>query len=236
MRFPFKSAVMASVSVAGLLAATDANASVMVATFTGQVQSGADVTGVFGAIQDLAGVSFVATFTYDPSAAVSRTINPGHSDLIQGGASVGPAVPSPMLDATMTINGHTVHFGSSDLGLALTSHHTVLDIAGASDQTPGEIHTNDSMDFDTHYTLAPISLDSDASLVPTSTLANFNIAHYVALPFIDQAYGDLSISTYTVTGGVPEPSVWLMMTAGLGLAGAMMRRARNEPTRVGAPG
>ncbi|QYE34879.1 hypothetical protein KZX46_19455 [Polymorphobacter sp. PAMC 29334] len=63
--------IIAAITLAGLIVAAPAAAVIEVATYIGTASTGSDVKGLFGsAAGNLAGVSYVATFTYDTSLGV----------------------------------------------------------------------------------------------------------------------------------------------------------------------
>ena len=210
---------------AALVAAAPAAAIVKIATYTGIVVYGYDLTGEFGTPNtDLAGANWTATFTYDKTLGGYQ-----YSDLTaddsQGGTSVGTG--SPILSATITINGVTKTGAGQTLGKAYTS------------STPAVAHlSDDSLDdaaaYLQHYIYAfgypagaPASLDQNFGPAASSNGYGYvNWIRYdkVAGSYLEYAYAYLgSDSVYSVSD-VPEPASWALMIGGFGMVGAALRR------------
>lgn len=89
----------------------------MVATLTGTVDTGQDAVGAFGtAGSNLAGATYTASFRYDTS--LGERLTDATYDTVAGGIAHG-GFTSPILDATLTINGSTQHFASNFNGVVL---------------------------------------------------------------------------------------------------------------------
>lgn len=88
--------------------AAPASAAVMKAVYTGTVSGGGDGLNLFGLGTGsvLDGLAYTSTFIYDPETpGAVRESTPGFQDYVYGGDAY--FVPSPMLSASITINGHT---------------------------------------------------------------------------------------------------------------------------------
>lgn len=93
--------------------ALPAAASVMQIEYTGTVDSGYDTTGVFGtAGEDLTGLSYTMTYTYDTSVGVRYT--DANNDFIYGGYAY--SLPSPT-SSTMVINSTAVDGNGDYVGI-----------------------------------------------------------------------------------------------------------------------
>lgn len=105
---------LAAAAAMGLLTvATPASPTVMLATYTGTVSGGYDITDVFGLNGDFAGVGFKAVFKYDSTLGL---VNPDVDDGRIGGPTFGGV--SPILAATLEINGVTDTFDTFEDGAA----------------------------------------------------------------------------------------------------------------------
>jgi len=235
---------LASCVAALCAAAASADAAVMVASYSGVFFSGNDQAGIFVTPNgSLAGYRFVASYTYDTALGVRTTV-PGVSDKILGGDSTGDA--TPILSATLSLNGVTYDFSSNYHGYVLVQ----ADFAGHNTV------------FDTPHLLSQyLTAYSELSGAPTSLEGSGQDLHTVYQSQVDfEIFGRPSLTdpftrtwgqtkfgsdlTYSVApldddgggggggghaGGVPEPSAWTLLIAGFGLAGAALRR------RAGAP-
>ena len=88
-----------------------ASASMVDVTFTGTVTDGIDSLGLFSnAGTDLTNASFSAQYVFD------STINAGpfNSTGVVGGTSQSTSPPSPLISATLTINGSTLSVPRGD--------------------------------------------------------------------------------------------------------------------------
>jgi hypothetical protein len=94
---------------------TGASADIVTETFTGTVLSGADAGGLFGATGiNLTGDSFTATYVINTDlAGAIQYNNLGGYYGTYGGTYQGASVSSPVINASITINGVTVNVGTS---------------------------------------------------------------------------------------------------------------------------
>jgi hypothetical protein len=98
-----------------------AGAAVIEATWTGTVFSGYDETDFWGTgSTDLAGLSYTMTFTYDTALGARSTV-PGVSDYVFGGGAYFGSPATPILSASLKINGVTGSSAGSHSGQALTN-------------------------------------------------------------------------------------------------------------------
>jgi PEP-CTERM motif len=199
--------------------------------------SGTDDLGLFGpAGASLVGDAFVATFEMDTSKGTNAST--ATENYIFGGTVYGPGVDSPMLKATLEINGKTADVGTglSDSvqsflgqpGIANQQSHVasngtnsiLLDVMDANLASVGNIPFTIDVPLTFNFDSSDIgggfatfgaggTSSTSLSLGPTQLIYEF--------PSTD-------------VPGTPEPSTWAMMLlgfAGLGYAGFKRRpRAR----------
>ena len=222
-------------AAAALLTAMPAAAIVKVATYTGTIRDGIDETGVFGAAgSDLAGLSYVATYTYD--RALGFLITDGvHYDESYGGTFPNLAA-SPVISATLTINGITkilfgewegyIQTGSDRQNFSVYSvTHSAISLV--DDGTIFRVHNI----YNIANIMAPASLNQNWGPVTQagSGHGEANIYYYdlATAKLVESVYAYLNADgTYSVTDLAPvtEPSAWALMIAGFGLVGAALRR------------
>jgi hypothetical protein len=233
-------AVVVSATVMG--AASGAGARVMTATYTGTVSAGEDLTGEFGLLGDMAGQSFVGIFKFDPGLAGIHDIFPGHAENAYGGDYYEPGLGSPIVDATLTINGITRHFGEGYgegvlYGQASTNTHRGSELVGVT--VPSDVIGWNTLPFYDDNSLGLVatfpSMASPWSLYtnvpPRATLGSFggfNIHHWDGSTLTHDAAATLVTQFYEVTGGVPEPATWTILLGGFFAMGAVLRQRRRN--------
>lgn len=223
----------AAISVVGPAKA----ASLITATYTGAVRNSYDQGAEFGLTGNaLNGMRFVAVYRYDPGlAAGAYRYTDASADVASGGTAYGPSVPTPIISATLTINGITRAFLSDYFGEAavenapydpLTYHEsdhtvfgpdafgrTILDNYGYNPAAPVSLTQAFS------GASGPISLYGDGYF----SISTFDTALNA---YTHSAHGDLVADHVTI--GVPEPSSWLLAIGGLSMVGVSLRRRRTE--------
>ena len=75
--------------LAGWCCASAASGATMVATYTGKVRDGSDLTGIFGAGSDLSGLRFRMSFLYDPDTPGATRLTNNNFDVVTGGERDG---------------------------------------------------------------------------------------------------------------------------------------------------
>jgi hypothetical protein len=210
-----------------LLSAAAANATIMTATYSGLLKSGNDYTGIFlPAGSNLAGQAYVATFIYDTSKGTRFQTATSDSIFAAGGAN-------PVIDSFITINGTTMHVSGNYDGY-LQTDKTYTTFHRAEDRS-----IVNNVKYSNVIYFQPANLSASFSLDRSVTLSNFfpyfhntgffNFTSYqlpsnAIVQNVDGLFADSG--TYTVTGGVPEPTSWALLITGFGLTGAVLRRRR----------
>ena len=213
------------------LFAIPASAATMKAVYTGTVDYGYDQTGIFGtAGADLSGLNYVLTYIYDTSKGY-RWTGSGY-DEIYGGEGYGNE--SPILSATLKINGHSTEFGSDYYGVAYAY----------SDQSSYTYRYDYSYDYnydashsayDYIYTYAGYNQGSSGSLDDAVSLTDAFSYGYSYFAKYDYNYSDWSYGTYTYgsltptklvvssndPAAVPLPASALLLVSGFGGLGAL---------------
>ncbi len=213
------SSILASIVVAVL--AAPAAATVHVITFSGTVSVGLDLAGAFGTpIASLTGRPYTASYAYDLSLG-TRTTSTGIADAVTGGDLLGTV--SPIIDASLTINGITHHFGSQD-GMGTAKY---LQLGLGSLGVYGVAARSGSPYLATVAVIPGFtpSLDNDLALRSDVTWkSEFLIGSANPLQFAFGILGPGPNSEFSIQTLVPEPASWTMMIAGFGLVGVAARR------------
>jgi PEP-CTERM motif len=214
MRFSGKILALLPACAFALLAAVPAPAAAatMIATFTGTAIGVSNFDHAFGNSNFILFAPATATFTYDPTLeAVHHGLG---GSFVTGGSTLGDV--SPILSASLTINGHTLTFNTGQLGTVTL---------GAN-----------SFDISSLYAIPGLGEEINAGLlsagIPNSFTSPFSTTGLGGGSF---GYGSLRSGTdgallfseLSVTGlssAVPEPSTWAMLLLGFGGIGFVLRR------------
>lgn len=200
-------------AIATATIAAPASANIITFKYFGKITDGTDTSGLFGAANtDLTGDPIEAVFVFDTSLGLRGPIM-GATDSLVGGTSAPGMPPSPLLSATITINGQSALIGGGLLASALT------DAGHFNASAAADLNLADSVQAFVFTADAPASLD--APFMPHGVGGgSFNIDRMDPLSGLSQiATGDFSI---------PEPSTWAMMLVGLGGIGAAIRSGRRN--------
>jgi hypothetical protein len=213
----------------GLVLANPAAAAVKVATYTGSVITGYDTTGVFGvANTSLVGATWTAQYTYDRSLS---TVNFSGSnyDSSYGGTDYGG--PSPIIAATITINGVTRSIPSDTYAEASVGEYFVLN-AARRDTIIATTLTSYQLVIYGELTGGPTQLEQNFGPVALTNGAGYfayklqNTDTGVFTHNAEATFGNITSYQISDVAAVPEPASWAMLIAGFGLVGATSRRRR----------
>jgi hypothetical protein len=235
--------------IGGILSLTSpvASAATVVVTYTGSVSSGSDQLGLFGtAGASLANTSFVARYIFDTN--VGR-ITTGSSDLSYGGYSFKGAA-SPLVSATLKIGNVTQSVGGAalaDLGYFNLLGGTYYEASAVSNpfiETHVGVISYSDMVFGDFLKTAIGSINqtmfesgltggmSDNGGPAYSGFFDFNAKGGVSTFGTFASGGEVQVSVIPKASSLlksfsvpaPEPTTWMMMIAGFGFIGAMLRR------------
>jgi hypothetical protein len=227
-----------AVAAGAIFGASAASATVGVATLTGTLGYNGDNAAATGLFGPAAGQAFTAVFTFD-TALGHHDLAPGISEVNYGGAITGP-YDSPILAASLTINGVTRAFTSELYGNAQTFDHgaddEILWVATGADnsQLVGYFATAPGVmggDFSHSFSVDPSGPAAPGGIPGPDFLGNFgrfdlnngNGAVYLLATHLTV---DMRLADTSPAGAAPEPATWAIMLLGFGGAGAMLRRRR----------
>lgn len=215
--------ILAGSAAAALLAVSPASAAVMMATFYGSTDFGGyDYAGLFGTPDSsLAYKSMSLTFVYD--TARGDRVTTADEDMV---AKFGGT--NPILSASITIDGVTLDLDLPDYGYASSTDNYWTWLSARRTNPANYDNELSAMvigsgmpgDLETPFTAYGYGGGSLRLWSPTSFAE--------ALAETDFNLGGVEV-TYVGPSGpgpVPEPSAWLLMIAGFGLAGAALRARR----------
>lgn len=223
--------VLATLASFGLVA--PASAALIQETVTGTVSAGRDNTGEFGvANTNLTGASFTAIYSFDTS--LGHYVHDSLGSVVSGGPINGST--SPLLSASMTINGHTLlipgGWSSGMIGETSTVNLFADDLT-ATGRMYADVFTifisSSTNLFTAGNILSPISYVVQSGDVfygeflyggtgAGRGLLDYNVALLLA---------PTSLTTRVAASAVPEPETYAMLLAGLGWLGFTVRRRNN---------
>lgn len=228
-----KAFAAAAALAAALSGATAASATVGHAVFTGTVANNASRNNVFGAV---AGQDFTAIWDFDTALGV-HALSPGNSESNYGGVVTGPNV-SPILFASLTINGITRAFDASDYGNNQT-YTQIVGIGGGHTVFEDDIlfvaNGADGAQLLNRFGTLPHLMGGDFlhsfSVTPSGPQGLGMLGTFHTGPGADTI---LNADHLTVTmqlgdaggGAVPEPAAWGLMIMGFGAVGSVLRNRR----------
>jgi hypothetical protein len=200
----------------GFFAAGAANATLYTQIYTGTVRSGTDTANLFGG-GSLAGQAFTATYVFDDTLGLATNNGVEHS---AHGGSTYPALATPNLSTSLTINGLTYSFVGTFYGEIYASYEAAFSYLSSNAQSGTATLTNTVYDgFGAAYP-DPAFAFSGSVAGALGNSGQFSLGDQILR---------LTNSTYAVSAAaaVPEPASWAMFIGGFGLVGgAMRRRAR----------
>jgi len=210
--------IIASLACSLLLAPAAAHATVMEGDFSGTIDNGTDVTGVFGTPGDLTGDSVTGTFTYNTAL---------FSQVTAGGVNTATGTGIGALTVTLSINGHSHTFtDNTSAGLLLDTNASEATIESAN-STGGNA---ENFFLDASDPITPF-ITSTSLTATWSTTNPFSSSGTFAI--IDPgagAGGAFTLGTFEVTGQAPsptpEPAGMALLAVGLGGVAAVRRRRR----------
>lgn len=225
--------------------ASGAQAATMQAVYTGTVFSSGNTTGEFGvaAVDGLDGLGYVLTFLYDTDVGTVVTF-PTNTSFI-GGTDSGTLGPSPIISASLSINGVTRSIAGASQG-SISQQQDSLDIAQhfALDET-----AYDGIGTDLAYSLfitisgSDFATSSDLTqpftltgLTPSAGSGRFQLIRHEDGVNVENATGGLYVETLTVSAYVapdpdtevpvvPLPAGLPLLVGGLGALALLRRRA-----------
>lgn len=224
-------------------AAGSAQAALMVATFRGVVtQSASDMT--FGSA-NLVGMTYTATFTFDPSLGTTSIYNPccsGYFDYIRAGYDGA----SPILSALIEINGQqdlqdyktdATTYGNTERVSSPGAPMGSLYMSGVGGKNVPSPVGGSAYDYHsaaasfTSPTLIPFDMSEAWNPVAAGAYGTASFLRQVqnAGRGYDQAYdikGTITSARIFEAGAVPEPATWALTIVGFGAAGTALRRRR----------
>jgi hypothetical protein len=228
----FGKGLVALGAVGVLMAATPASAALVMATYTGTVASGTDLTGFFHDA-DLAGDAFTAHFVIN--TALGQSLNDPGYDARFGGPGFGGGV-SPILSADFTLNGVTDSFtmGQDGAGNVFAKNGWEQTFFYAnSNTTVGTVSDWDYLQLFVLSSPSPVLLASNFTGTNITVLGDPLETNKVFRQVVDNGHTitsyNLALAPTTVTLAVlsvPEPQTWMMMLTGFLGLGAMLRRRR----------
>ncbi|OYU14515.1 MAG: hypothetical protein CFE37_10485 [Alphaproteobacteria bacterium PA4] len=202
-----------------------------ISQFTGQNQ-GIDGAGLFGAVGgNLRGKTAVARFRYDTSIGTPFLFGPNSEGR---GSSMNAGQPSPILSATLTVNGQTWDALQGPIGLG-DGGEMYTSLGGTTHAFNRQLYPNTGI-YTSSLILSGCCATGMAArladLVPRTSAGvtgtmDFNFYSYSLNAYTYRTQLQfVGLGSYQV-GGVPEPGSWAMLLSGFGLLGLAMRR---QPT------
>jgi hypothetical protein len=239
------------------LTAPAASAATVIVTYTGSVSSGTDEMGLFGAVgASLANSSFVARYIFDTNVGRVTT---DANDVSYGGYSLKGAA-TPLVSATLKINNATQSVTGealADLGYFTLPGGTYYEAAAVSNpfiETSSGVISYSDMVFGNYLKTAMGSIDQnlfEADL--TGGMSDDGGPAYSGFFDFDAKGGVSTFGTFASGGelqvtviadkvptfrsfsvSAPEPTTWMMMIAGFGFVGAMLRRKSRSGLQLAA--
>jgi hypothetical protein len=206
-----------------LFLAAPAVAAPMQAVFEGTVVQGFDDGGYFGSGVSLDGLDFTAIYVFDPTQGM-LTVTSDSVDLL-GGVMYG-AVPSPILAASLTINGHTAAFSTDQFNgeVRYDAGAGLIKFAAGEDS-----NIDNELDLYIFDPTTPLSLTQAFQVNGAAPPGFFNYDYCcdASDPHFHGVLQATSLTVISTAAAAPEPIAWTMMTAGFfGLGWSLRRKGR----------
>ncbi len=210
-----KPVLLAAIVACAMGLASQASAKIVEITYTGRVASGTS-NGTFGIHGDLTDQDYTAFFEFDDS--VGRIFSSSGFYQQTGGSSQGQA--DPVINSYIEINGQTVNVGGN-----FTDNNAAFEYGDIGNEAEGFTNgISTGLGQTLESPSAPASFDHPVSFVGYATGVNF---FDLLNGNTEEASAQLSPTSATISAA-PEPSTWLLMLAGIGSFGLMMRRNKRE--------
>jgi hypothetical protein len=213
---------------------TKASASIVTQTYSGTA-AGSNDLGLFG-IQGSVNTAFTATFVFDTDTigAGTQTNASGTIRNLYGG-SVGTV--SPLLSASLTINGQTFSFPTT-----ANLSQTIVDYSAGIFQAQSSVSdANNNSLLVRIYTTDPAAPTGASVETPITYTPVPKFSVPVTPSYFQHGSGaentltlTASMLTVTVAGSVPEASTWAMMVLGFAGVGFLTYRRRRPSTALAA--
>jgi hypothetical protein len=192
-------------------------AATMQAEFHGIVVQGFDDNGFFGGGASLDGLDFTARYLFDPAQGM-LTVTPDSVDLL-GGVEFG--APTPILAASLTINGHTAAFSNDQFNgeVLYDAGGGVIKFAAGEDSA-----VDNELDL---YMFNPATPHDLTQTFQVNGAAPAGLFNYDACCDDSHFHGVLQATSLKVTQAaavVPEPLAWTLLTTGFFALGWSLRR------------
>jgi len=235
------SLALASATAIGPAAAAD----LVRLDWTGTVLFGGnDNLNLFGLQNiDLTGRAYTASYIYDTSVNFVENLTDS-TQSVSGGTFFNPFRPSPLVSASITVNGITVDVGGSFFGSYFTQSglgvsgiltdaiaDRNLDQGSFPSRYAGQIFNN-ARRLDNGFAL-PLNQTATYDFDASVNVAN-SAFRFLTLDAQDNILGASGFGlrperlfiSQPGAGAVPEAGTWAMLIAGFGLVGAVARRRR----------
>ena len=201
--------------VAALMIGAAAPASAKIVTFIydARMVDGLDDLGLFGPVGgDLTGDFVRAVFEFDTVLGLRGPLpasppTPAATDSVIGGSNIG--IPSPLVSATITVNGVTITIGG--------------DLAAAAATSTGNYVLSEAVGQNLNF----LDAVNEAPDAPASLDTPFRPHGLIAGGFF---VGDATSANNTSGdfAAVPEPAAWSFLLLGVGCIGSAMRTTRRR--------
>lgn len=221
---------LAASLAAACVATSSARAAVGYLVFKGEVAQGQDYAGDFGSVGALSG-AFYAIYKFD--IAIGGDLQGLHEERLDGGPGTGFA--NPVLDASLTINGATVHFPGPAGSYGIIDVANVWDTDGVTTvagfaQAFHPDH-NSVLNLVVHPVDAPTRIQTSYAAANGDYLASAGLTYWEDLG-VTRFSADLRpVSVYLtddLNSVVPEPAAWGLMILGFLAVGSALRARRQR--------